>query len=279
MSYKTILAVVDTPRNAARVSTFAATLAQQFDAHLVGLHAETLSAVPLIAPMEIPDPTAVELLQDSAEKEAAAVADIFRQNATRDGLSMEWRSFMLASGYASSSVLETARTADLIVAAHGGAVDSDRRSDLETFLYESGRPLLLVPHLLEGPRPLSKVLLAWNGSREAARAAFDALPLMKQAGAVEVFVVDPPERGDRDPALAGADIAATLRRHGLDVSLTTMDGGGHSPAAAIEQRLSEGSIDLLVMGGFGHSRWWEMLFGGVTRSLINSMKALTLLSR
>jgi nucleotide-binding universal stress UspA family protein len=279
MSYKTILAVVDTPRNASRVATFAATLAQQFDAHLVGLHAETLSVVPLIAPMEIPDPTAIELLQETAEREASAVADIFRQHTSREGLSSEWRSYMLASGYASSSVLETARTADLIVAGHSGAIDSDRRSDLETFLFESGRPMLVVPQSLEQPRPIGKALLAWNGSREAARAAFDALPFLKQAATVEILVVDPPERSDRDLHLAGRDIAASLARHGVTVTVTTQDSGGHSAAAAIENRLADGSVDLLVMGGYGHSRWWEMLFGGVTRSLLDSMKVLTLLSR
>lgn len=279
MSYKTVLAVLDTQRNAAQISDFATAVAEQFSAHLVGLHAETLAAVPLIAPMEIPDPAAIEILQETARRETAAIEQVFRQRTTREGLSAEWRSYMLAAGYASSTVLETARTSDLIVAAQSDPAQSDHRADLETFLFESGRPMLLVPYTLKQPKPIEKVLVAWNGSREAARAAFDALPLLKQAVSVEILVVDPPERGDQNPALAGSDLATTLARHGVSVTVTTQDSGGNSAAAAIENRLADKSIDLLVMGGYGHSRWWEMLFGGVTRSLLDSMTALTLLSR
>jgi nucleotide-binding universal stress UspA family protein len=96
---------------------------------------------------------------------------------------------------------------------------------------------------------------------------------------VEILVIDPPERGNLSPELAGAELAATLARHGVAVTLTTQDSGGKPAAAAIENRLADQSIDLLVMGGYGHSRWWEMLFGGVTRSLLDKMTALTLLSR
>ncbi len=279
MSYKTVLAVLDTQRNATQITDFAVAIAEQFSAHLVGVHTETLSAVPLIAPMEIPDPTAIEILQESAQKETQAIEQIFRQKTTREGLSAEWRSYMLAAGYASSSVQEIARTADLIVANQSSPSQADHRADLETFLFESGRPMLLVPYTLKQPKPIERVLIAWNGSREAARATFDALPLLKQASSVEVLVIDPPDRGDRDREFAGAELAATLARHGIDVTLTTQDSGGASPATAIENRLADRSIDLLVMGGYGHSRWWEMFFGGVTRSLLDSMTALTLLSR
>ncbi|SFB42352.1 Nucleotide-binding universal stress protein, UspA family [Rhizobium sp. NFR07] len=279
MSYKTVLAVLDTQRNAIQITDFAVALAEQFSAHLIGVHAETLAAIPLIAPMEIPDPAAIEILQDTAHKETAAIEQIFRQRTTREGLSSEWRSFMLAAGYSSSSVQETARAVDLVVATQSDPTQTDHRADLESFLFESGRPMLLVPYTLKQLKPIERVLIAWNGSREAARATFDSLPLLKNATSVEILVVDPPERGDRSPELAGAEIAAALSRHGVSVTLTTQDSGGTSPAQAIEKRLVDQSIDLLVMGGYGHSRWWEMLFGGVTRSLLDKMTALTLLSR
>ncbi|WJH39813.1 universal stress protein [Aliirhizobium terrae] len=279
MSYKTVLAVLDTQRNAIQITDFAVALAEQFSAHLIGVHAETLAAIPLIAPMEIPDPAAIEILQETAQKETVAIEQIFRQRTTSEGLSSEWRSYMLAAGYSSSSVQETARAVDLIVATQSDPTQTDHRADLETFLFESGRPMLLVPYTLKQPKPIERVLIAWNGSREAARATFDALPFLKQAQSVEILVIDPPERGDRAPELAGAEIAEALSRHGVSVTLTTQDSGGASPAQAIETRLADQSIDLLVMGGYGHSRWWEMLFGGVTRSLLDKMTALTLLSR
>ena len=280
MAYKTILAVLDTPHNARQITDFAVALADQFSAHLIGVHAETLAAVPLIAPMEIPDPSAVQALQEAAHRETADVERIFKERASRDRLSMEWRSFLSSAGYGAHSVMETARAVDLIVASQNDpAQSSDNRADLETFLFESGRPMLLVPYTMKQPAPIRRVMIAWNGSREAARAAFDALPFLKAAETVEVFCVDPPERTDHPRDMMGIELAAALSRHGVSVTLTAQDSGGLPASAAIENRLSNDSIDLLVMGAYGHSRWWEMLFGGVTRSLLDSMTALSLLSR
>jgi len=280
MAYKTILAVLDTPQNATQITDFGIALAEQFSAHLVGVHAETLAAVPLIAPMEIPDPAAVQVLQEVAQKETAEVERIFRERTAREGLSTECRSFISSAGYGSVSVMETVRSSDLIVASQSDPAHADHRADLETFLFESGRPMLLVPYTMKTPQPIKRVLVAWNGSREATRATFDSLPFLKAAEAVEILLIDPPERNDQTPELAGTEIAATLARHGVKVTLTTQETSGGLPAAAaIENRLADNSIDLLVMGGYGHSRWWEMLFGGVTRSLLDSMTALTLLSR
>lgn len=279
MGYKTILAVLDTPQNARQITDFGIALAEQFSAHLIGVHAETLAAVPLIAPMEIPDPAAVQVLQEVAQKETAEVQRIFGELTVSQGVSTECRSFLSSAGYGSSSVMETARSVDLIVASQSDPAHSDHRADLETFLFESGRPMLLVPYTMKVVKPVKRVMIAWNGSREAARAAFDSMPFLKAAESVEVLVIDPPERGDQTPELAGTGIAAALSRHGINVTLTTQQSGGLSASAVIENRLAENSVDLLVMGGYGHSRWWEMLFGGVTRNLLDSMTALTLLSR
>jgi nucleotide-binding universal stress UspA family protein len=279
MGYKTILAVLDTPQNARQITDFGIALAEHFSAHLIGVHAETLAAVPLIAPMEIPDPAAVQVLQEVAQKETAEVQRIFGELTASQGVSTECRSFMSSAGYGSSSVMETARSVDLIVASQSDPAHADHRADLETFLFESGRPMLLVPYTMKVVKPVKRVMIAWNGSREAARATFDAMPFLKAAESVEVLVIDPPERGDQTPELAGTEIASALSRHGINVTLTTQQSGGLSASAMIENRLTENSVDLLVMGGYGHSRWWEMLFGGVTRNLLDSMTALTLLSR
>jgi nucleotide-binding universal stress UspA family protein len=281
MGYKTILAVLDTPHNAAQITDFALSLATQFSAHVIGVHAETLAAVPLIAPMEIPDPAAVQVLQEAAQRETKEVERIFNERVSLAGsVSFEWRSFVSTAGYGASSVMETARSVDLIVASQNDpAHAADNRSDLESFLFESGRPMLLVPYTMKTPVPVRRVLIGWNGSREAARATFDALPFLKTAESVEVFCVNPPERADGNGEMAGIEIAATLARHGIKVTLTTEKDKGLSPSAAIEKHLSDNSVDLLVMGAYGHSRWWEMLFGGVTRNMLDSMTALSLLSR
>ncbi len=280
MGYKTILAVLDSQKNAKPITDFAVALARQFSAHVVGLRAEILPTVPLIAPMEIPDPTAMEMLQQAAEAETSKIAAVFRGIAESEGISFEWRSFVSSASYSSESVLECTRASDLILAVQNEpGFSNDNSADLETLLFESGRPVLLVPHVLSAPKPIRRVLIAWNGSKEAARATFDALPFLKQAESVEILSIDPPGMPRQAPALAGADLAAALARHDVNVTLTTEEKGDLSVAAIIENRLSDDSIDLLVMGGYGHSRWWEMLFGGVTRNVLQSMTALTLLSR
>lgn len=281
MGYKTILTVVDNVSNTQKLGEFVVSLADHFSSHVIGLHMETLAAVPLVAPMEIPDPATVQALQDVAHKETTDVGTLFERTLSANGISHEWRSFITSVGYASAPAIDSARCADLIVARQSSSSAlSDSRSDIDGFLYESGRPVLLVPHVLTVAKPIKRVLIAWNGSREATRATFDALPFLKAAESVEIFSVDQADSETQSSGLAGAELAATLARHGVNVTVTSQEKiAGVSPQAAIENRLSDHSIDLLVMGAYGHSRWWELLFGGVTRTLLDSMTALTLLSR
>ncbi len=281
MGYKTILAIIDTADNTRKLDSFVVALAAQFSSHVVGLHVETMAAVPLVAPMEMPDPATVQAVQDVAHRETTEAEAVFTASMAESRISSEWRSFVSSVGYASNSSISAARCADLIVARqHENSALSDSRADLDNFLYESGRPVLLVPHVLTEPKPIRRVLVAWNGSREATRATFDALPFLQGADSVEIFSVDMEANDAETAALAGSEIAATLARHGVNVTVTSQEKiSGVSPQTAIERRLSHNNIDLLVMGAYGHSRWWEMLFGGVTRTLMDSMTALTLMSR
>ena len=280
MAYKTIIVVLDSPRTTQQATKFACALASEHDAHVIGLHAERLATVPIVAPMEIPDPASVQALQELAREETKETEAIFREEARIQGVSFEWRSFLTGAGFNSQAIIDSARSSDLVVAVQSNPDErTERRADLETFLFESGRPVIMVPYVLKEPRPIKRALVAWNGSREAARATFDAIPLLKGADEVEIFSVDPVDLAAQSAETAGAEIATTLSRHGINVKITTDITNGVSAASVIENRLSDSSIDLLVMGAYGHSRLWEMLFGGVTRSVMESMTAPTLLSR
>ncbi|MBW9113099.1 universal stress protein [Rhizobium cauense] len=280
MSYKTILAILDTADNATAVADFAFAIAAQTNAHVIGLHAETVAVVPLVAPMEIPDPVAVQALQDMAHAETVEVERIFRRKAAAEGGSFEWRSFASSTGYGTAPLIESARSADLLIASQADpSKPSDSHVDIDNFLFESGRPVMMIPFVLRQQKPIKRVLIAWNGSREAARATFDALPILQAADEVEVFSVDPVDNALQSAAVAGAEIAGTLARHGVKVTLATAQSVDKSASAVIENRLSDSSIDLLVMGAYTHSRLWQMIFGGTTKSLLQSMTALTLLSR
>ncbi|MES5097001.1 universal stress protein [Agrobacterium sp. BA1120] len=281
MGYKTILAVMDTAENARKLGDFTVSLANTFSSHVIGLHMETFAAVPLVAPMEMPDPATVQAVQEVAHQETTDVGRIFDQKMSAEGVSHEWRSFVSSVGYSSNTAVQSARCSDIVLARQTSAsAMSDSRAELDNFLYESGRPVLLVPHTLQQPKPIKRVLVAWNGSREATRAAFDALPFMMAADSVEIFSVGAEDSDVQFGAIAGSELASTLARHGINVSVTSQEKAhGLSAEKAIEQRLSDNSIDLLVMGAYGHSRWWEMLFGGVTRTVLDKTTALTLLSR
>ena len=281
MGYKTILAVMDTAENARKLGEFTASLANTFSSHVVGLHMESFATVPLVAPMEMPDPATVQAVQEVAHQETMDVGLIFKQKITGENISSEWRSFVSSVGYSSNTAIQSARCADIVIARQtSSSALSDSRADLDNFLYEIGRPILLVPHILEQPKPIKRVLVAWNGSREATRATFDALPFLLAADSVEIFSVGADDDDTQSGSLAGSEIASTLARHGINVTVTSQEKShGVSAEKAIENRLSDNSIDLLVMGAYGHSRWWEMLFGGVTRTLLDKMTALTLLSR
>ena len=279
MSYKTILAILDTPHSAGLIADVAIDLAATFEAHLIGLHSEAMMMVPVSAPMEMPDPVAIQAMQDLAHSETEKVEQIFRERCRLSDTSHDWRSFVTSGGYGSDALKASARCADLIVAAQSDSSLSDSRSDLDAFLFESGRPVLLVPHVFKAPKPIRRAMIAWNGSREATRATFDALPLLQRCDSVEIFCVDPPDNRHQSADAAGAELAATLARHGLNVTVAMQETKGKSAANVIENRLSDSSIDLLVMGAYGHRPWWETLFGGATHTLLQSMTALTLLSR
>ncbi|WFS02151.1 universal stress protein [Rhizobium tumorigenes] len=279
MAFRTIVTILDVPQNAGIASDIAFSLAAGNNSHVIGLHAEIVSPVPMVAPMEIPDPIAVQALQDMARSEAATIEQLFHAKATASGGSFEWRSFASSAGYDSQPIIETARSADLIVAVQPDPANpSDGHVDVESFLFESGRPVLMVPYILKAPNPIRRVLIAWNGSKEAARATFDAMLFLKAADSVEILSIDPAENRSNAPA-TGADISAALVRRGIKATLTTTESADKSASQIIEKRLAEDSIDLLVMGAYTQSRLWEMLFGGATKTMLKSMTALTLLSR
>ena len=279
MAYKTIVCVLSNAKNAANVLNCAIDLARRNDAHVIGLHVEQISIAPLAAPMAMPDPVSIQALQDAAHQQSEELKAIFDNTCVREGISGEWRNFVSMSGYGTGNSTETLRCADLIVTAQSDPSYASDDSEIEQVLFESGRPVLLVPYIYKGAKPINRVLVGWNGTREASRAVFDALPLLKQASEVEVFTVDPENTSTQSPELAGAELAATLARHGVKTSVVSVASEGLSAGTVLENRLSDSGIDLLVIGAFSKSRLREMLFGGVTRTLLDSMTALTLMSR
>ncbi|MDZ5696818.1 universal stress protein [Chelativorans sp. M5D2P16] len=280
MTYRTLLAILQSEADAPRVLDFALPFAARHESHLIGLHAEALP-VAMITPMGAPAMNLTHEAQGEADSRQAELRALFDERAQSEGVSAEWRGYENVSGDSAVSGIESARAADLAIAQQNDP-DADARmvADVEALIFESGRPVLLIPYTWSGrSAPFKKVILAWNGSREAARAVFDALPLMKEAGDVEVLTVDPSDTLQQDAGMAGAAIAATLARHGIDVTVRTEQSAGLSHGDVIANRLADTGADLLVMGAYGRSRASEFIFGGVTRSMLQSMTAPVLMSR
>jgi nucleotide-binding universal stress UspA family protein len=131
------------------------------------------------------------------------------------------------------------------------------------------RPVLIVPYIGAGRPPGGTVLLCWNDTREAARAATAALPLLKKAERTIVLIIDPPEA--EEPREAGADVAGWLARHGVKVTLQRDTAADTDVGGVILSRAADHDVDLIVMGIYGHSRLRERVLGGASRTLLSSM--------
>ncbi|TDH39018.1 universal stress protein [Pseudohoeflea suaedae] len=280
MTYKTVLAVLSCPADVDPVLKAALNLPAGRDIHLVGCHGEPSQFVMMAAPIDMPDAATLNALYEEADRRMSAVADAFTKACEREGISFEWRSLRTPGGDSAASALSSARTADIVIARQADpARDNAPATDFETMLFEGGRPVLMIGSETEVTTPAKRVLIAWDGSREAARAVQDALPLLKAAEEVQVVVVDPDKLADIDSALPGAQIATSLDRHGIRVNVETVGSGIRSTAQVIEAHVKATNADLLVMGAYGHPRLREWLFGGVTRSIMGKVPVPTLLSR
>ena len=139
----------------------------------------------------------------------------------------------------------------------------------------------MVPYIGAGERLGTRVMVAWDGGREAARAVGDALPLLARAESVAVLVINPSQDGHGEQP--GADIALHLARHGITVEAQHLEAQhleaqDLSVGDALLSRLADQDIDLLVMGAYGHSRLRELVLGGVTRKIFQQMTVPVLMS-
>ncbi len=182
------------------------------------------------------------------------------------------REMEASAGLAPGDAAVQARHADLTVMLRpGGAPVADyRRAIFESILFSSGRPVLLVPPDWRAGAIGRKIAVAWNGKREAARALADAAPLLEQADEIVVITVDAKPGADGVGPAPGADIAAHLARRGLKVELRNLDGLGRPHGETLIAGAQAWGADLLVMGGYGRARVREMVFGGVTRAVVDT---------
>lgn len=279
MPFKTIVAIIQSERDVVRVLDVAIPFAERHESHLIGVHAEAL-AMPYTTAVGFPDTEFIQANSDLCKERAEKIQKAFLNRIETSGVSFEWRSFESFSGDSALSGVDSARCADLVIVSQAAPDAKDSiAADIDSLIYEAGRPVLVVPHSAPLISTFRRLLIAWNGSREAARAAFDALPFIIEADQTEILVVDPMDTPAQSSDAAGAEIASAFARHGAKVTVSVQDSRGHTVDAVIHQKVVETGADLLVMGAYSHSWLREFLFGGVTRSVLQAGDVAILLSR
>jgi nucleotide-binding universal stress UspA family protein len=278
MTVKTILACLLNQGSASVLSNAAASLAGRFDAHLTGLH--TLEAI-IIYPgvgMYVPGPTFAALT--SAQREdGEAIGAIFEEAARMAGVAREWRMIHAGTDGAADRIIESARAADLVVMARpdAGPDRPDQRHAFGRVVREGGRPVLLVPAAgLSGDGIGKTVLIAHAATREATRAAFDAIPLLAEGS--EVHLVHAGDARDELRDAAMTDLAGALARHGARVTLTHRPLRGRTVAKVLIDEVAEIGADLVVAGAFGHTRTYDFFLGATTGELVRSSQFPVLFS-
>jgi nucleotide-binding universal stress UspA family protein len=218
-----------------------------------------------------------DALRDDHKAAAKVAIDRFSAATLRAGLSSETR--MLSASYvnAGDQFSRIARRFDLAIVGQtepeGGPTEA---TISESALFESGRPVIVVPYINKAPFKLDRVMVCWDGSRPATRAIADAMPLLERAGNIEVVIITN-ERGKQDE-IEGADVGQHLARHGLKVEVKRITRDGQDIANVLLSHSADSEADFIVMGGYGHSRLREFVLGGVTRTMLRSMTAPTLMS-
>jgi nucleotide-binding universal stress UspA family protein len=276
MTYATVMVSLALDQsNEARLQV-AGELAERFEAAIVGV-----AAARFAPPLYFTDGAEAQRLIDeseaSVERRLAGLEAQFRAATRNRGGHVEWRS---ATDFPARFVLAQARCADIVVSGGQSSVFSDAfaLASPKDLVMQAGRPLLVVPDVANW-LDLRSVLVAWKDTPEARRAVADALPVLRKARDVTIAAI--PERDDeRSVVMAGVtDVAAWLARHGVTATARVSEAVRNEPAAAqLEKIAGDVGAGLIVAGAYGHSRFRELILGGVTQYLVTQSARSVLLS-
>ena len=273
---KDILVHIPVTDRAKPVIDCAVSLAQTFGAHLDGVVRIYQSFNPAIAIEFSAAALAVEAEIEPDVQMAEATLEQFIAAAAEAGIPYGTKTI---SGKASAVFRRTAelsRLYSLVVVAQLDPQKPNHDSALpEMLLLECGRPLLLIPYIHRGPLKMHRVLICWDGGSQAARAVHDAMPLLHKATEVDVVTVD---GGDVTAENSPEALKAHLVRRGLSVNVYRMPSNTINIHDAILSLAADYSTDLIVMGGYGHSRLREYVLGGVTRGMLETLTIPALIS-
>jgi nucleotide-binding universal stress UspA family protein len=255
---------------------FAVSVAEKFEAHVLGVAFMYDPVIPGSVMGGIP-PEFIESQRNESKKKAEAAVARFEQKAKRAGISYEIRRIEASIAGAAERLGRLARRFDMVIV---GQPEREKAAAAEVVdegvLFESGRPVIFVPYIQKAGLKLDRVMICWDGSRAATRAINDGMPFLEKAKQVEVVIVA--SKAGRANELTGADIGQHLARHGMKIEVKRITSPDIDVTSTILSYAADSSADMIVMGGYGHSRLREFILGGVTRGLLETMTVPTLMS-
>lgn len=283
-AWKNIAVLLDVPDESQRVGgvgDYAARLAHREGAHLIGIF--SLSAIPFEHPADAfargrdAVRSVIDRIQAEREQAAVAAGRLLAELSRRHGVVSELR--VTGGSDTEDQAALSALHCDLMIVGHPRSKSLPDRWAPERLLYASGVPVVVVPDGLRTDAIGKHVLVAWNASREAKRAVSDAMPLIVNAEAVTVLVMDADKKPGRHGEQPGADLALYLARHGAKVDVVQASSTDRGVAEGIMSYGANHGVDLIVLGAYSHARTREWILGGVTRELLADVQTPLLISR
>jgi nucleotide-binding universal stress UspA family protein len=255
---------------------YAVSIAEAYGAHIAGI----AFAYDPVLPASVMGGISADVFdvqRRENEKLAQAAIDEFESAARRAGVSAQSRMLTATVAGAADMFAALARRFDLAVVSQV-TPDTIAPDELlmEAALFESGRPLVIVPYIQKDPIKLDRIICCWDGSRTAARAIGDAMPLLQKSKSVDLVIVGKGKMNESE--LTGADMGAHLARHGLKVDVKRIPAADVDVANVVLSYAADSGAEFIVMGGYGHSRLREYILGGATRGILSSMTVPVLMS-
>jgi nucleotide-binding universal stress UspA family protein len=265
MTYRTMLLQMFEDPNLDHRLAVAAALAERFQAHLVGLNVSPPPVMPFGygEAAAYVGPEVFEAQREAAHAIAERLHEAFDKALEGTQLSSIWRD---EEGDQSMLYARAAATVDLVITGQvrGDMLDAMVPNVCESLVTEAGGPVLMLPAGAVDAGFGKRVMLGWNGKKEAKRALTDALPFLKAADTVWLVTVGDPEEVRLDRAVR------MLGRHDVRAKELVLDDKGQEPGALLLEQAQANDADLLVMGAYGHSRLREMILGGATRHVLHN---------
>ncbi len=257
----------------------AAKLAHAHGAHLIGIYAIDTSpehrSSSHVRGAQALEEAAARRQRDQERRVIRAGRHLARLTGSY-GINGEFRVVML--DHAEPDIGQHSLYADLVMVSHPPSERWPAEWAPDRILAGSGSPVLIVPQAWQGDDIGKRVMVAWNGSREARRSITDAMPFIVSADEVRVVVVDADKDRRWEGAEAGATLAHHLARHGARIEVDQIRSDGVPVAEALLEHARASQTDLLVIGAYSHSRMYQRLFGGVTSTLLADVPVPLLIS-